>query len=818
MRTLFQDARYALRMLGKTPGVTAVILLTLALGIGANTAIFSFAYGVWLRPLPYPDSQRLMMVLAGDGTFGPVPLTSWSGLGQLSEWQEQNNVFEDMALFKFDRASLTGDGAPEQLSIAQVTPRFFETLGASPALGRTFATEAARPGQSDVVMLSANLWQQRFGSDPEVVGKPITLDGTPFTIVGVMPDDFRFPEDIGTPGPGGRRFRSSIDAWTGRMPQLTGHNALALQMVARLKQRVSLEQAQAEVATIAQRLTQGSSPDGERKAWLVPLQTYLAGDVLPLLLRLLGAVGFVLLIACANVASLLLARAGTRQKEVAVRTALGSGRARLIRQFLTESALLGLIGGLGGFLAAVWVVALLLALVPEGSLPRLSEVGINLPVLVFTLLTSVATGLLFGLMPALHSTKTDVNLALKEAGATQTRPTRLLNILVVTEVALALVLLAGAGLLIKSFVRLTNVDPGFSSRNVLTLSVTLPDTAYKTVTQMKTFHDQTLERFASMPGVDAIGAIDWLPFGGQAIQGDFSVEGKERLPAGLGWAVKSAVSPDYFRAIGIPIVRGRPFTNRDTAQSQGVAILTENLARRLWEGQDPLGKRIRIGFGPSDEEPWLSVVGIVREVKQDALSEEGAAAIYVPVRQTPTPFLLSQMTFVVRGSNPSTLAPSLRRQMQAIDPNLPVDRMITLDGLVAASVAEDRFRTVLLTGFAGLALALVATGVLGVLAYSVTQRAREIGLRMALGARNADIVRMVLRQAVLTTIVGVAIGIPAAAALTRLLASSLFDVKPNDAATFLTASALLVVVAVVAALVPARRAAGVDPLVVLRSE
>ena len=813
LEDLVCDVRYGVRMLQRFPGFAAAALLTLALGIGANTAIFSVAYGVWLRPLPYPDSPRLVMVLEGENAYGPIVLNS-AGLGEFREWQAQNRVFDEMAVFNTGSVNLTGDGVPEHVSMAHVSPRFFETLGVAPALGRTLATEPERGGESDVVVLGSGLWQRRFDSDPDVIGRRITLDGVSFTVAGVMPDGFSFPEDLGIAGPGGRRYRLPIDLWTARMPQLSGGNALSLQMVARVKDDVTMEQAQTEVAVIARRLSEASPRGGERDARAVPLHAYLVGDVRPWLLRLLGAVGFVLLIACANVASLLLARAGARQKEIAVRAALGSGRGRLVRQFLTESALLGCLGGLGGLLAAVWVVRLLLALVPAGSLPRLHEVGIDLPVLAFTFVTSIATGVLCGLVPTLHSTRADVSVALKAAGATHTRPTRLLHALVVAEVALALVLLAGAGLLIKSFVRLTSVDPGFSPRDVLTLSVTLPDTAYSTLDQMRAFHARALERLAAVPGVDAAGAVNWLPFGGQLLQGTFAVEGRD-LPRGLRWVAKLAVSPDYFRAMGIPIVRGRAFGTEDTDQGQEVAIVTEGLAGRLWPGEDPLGKRIKLGFG---EDPWHSVVGVAREVKQGALSDEGAPAIYAPILQAPHPVLLSQMTFVVRGADASSLGPSIRRALQTLDGNLPIARMVMLDGLLAGSVSDDRVRTVLLGGFAGLALVLVATGILGVLAYAVTQRAREIGLRLALGAQRGDVVRLVLRQALRTTVLGVAIGLPAAVALTQLLASYLFEVRPHDAVTFLTASLILLGVALAAAAVPARRAAGVDPLVVLRAD
>ena len=551
---------------------------------------------------------------------------------------------------------------------------------------------------------------------------------------------------------------------------------------------------------------------------IVPLHQYVVAGVQPLLLVFLGAVLFVLLIACANVANLLAARAIARQKEVAVRMSLGSSRRRLIQQLLTESAVLGALGGIGGLALATPGMRVLLELIPPGALPRVADVQVDVPVLLVALALALGTGVLFGIAPALHATRIDTSAALRDGAVTQTAHTRLMRGLIVAEVALVVVLLTGAGLLMKSFLRLTAVDPGFKPHNILSLSVNLPDREYRSIAQMSAFHKSVLERFAHVAGVDRVGAVNWLPLGGELIRGDFIAEEASERGRDL-VAAKPAVSPDYFSVMGMPIVRGRAFTNADIDGAPGVAVITDGLARRLWPGRDPIGRRLKLGFGSPDEDPWRSVVGVVGTVKQLGLGEESPEAVYTPIAQAPRPFLLMAMTFVVRTPlDPAAVAPVLRREIQAVDANLPVDRITTLSDLLSDSVSEPRFRTAVVGAFAVVALALVATGIMGVLAYLVTHRTREIGLRMALGADSVQVVRLVLRQTFVMSLAGVAIGLAAAAALTQLLRSYLFDVQPTDPITFAGAAALLVVVAMVASYVPARRATNVDPLVALRSE
>src|SRR2546428_4680875 len=624
-----------------------------------------------------------------------------------------------------------------------------------------------------------------------------------------MPPEFTFPRD-GMVAAGSHPVQD-VGLWTPLDVRPGDRRNALMQVVARMKPGVTLEQARSDMSIVSRAIEQQLGRPRGLDVRIVGLRDDVSHDVRPLLFVLLGAVGFLLLIACTNVANVLLGRAAGRQREVASRAALGSGRWRLVRQFLTESVVLAVAGGFAGLLVAVWSIDLAVTLIPRGSVPRLSEVHMDPQAFAFTIVVSVATGLLFGLAPAFQSSKTDVITALKTGGITQTARARFFSVLVVAEVALAFVLLAGAGLLVKSFMRLTSVDPGFRPDSILTVGVTLPEGDYPASPEMRLFSTTAIEQLHGVPGVVYAGAINWLPLGGNFLSGDITVEDPPRLPPGL-IIGKPAVSPEYFQAMAIPVLRGRAFTDRDSDQAPGVVIVTETLARRLWLEQDAIGKRIKLGFGGPNEPP-SAVGGVVGGVKQMALSDEIRPAIYPPLLQASRPFLLRNLTFVVRtAGDPTSAAAAIRRAIRTVDAGLPFDRVDTMQQVVADSVSEPRFRSVVFASFAVVALALVAIGILGVLAHSVTRRTREIGVRMALGAQRVDVLRLVVRQALAMTIVGVVLGAIGAAALTRLLTSLLFEVRPLDAATFALAAVLLVGVALIASYVPARARAASIPL------
>jgi putative ABC transport system permease protein len=722
-----------------------------------------------------------------------------------------------MAAFSGATFSVTGDGEPENVQAATVTVRFFDTLRVTPTVGRTFLVSEGQPGVNQVAVISSTLWGRRFQSDPGVLGKTMTLDGKPVTVVGVMPDGFDFPRDIAPSAMGRAR---PVELWTPIVLQPGDRSNAFLRVVARLRSNVTIEQAQAEMDAVVSRVEEQVPLDRRTEGVrVVGLQQRIVQDVRPLLLVFFGAVGFLLVIACSNVANLLVARGATRQKEVALRAALGASRWRLVRQFLIESVLLASLGGLAGFVLAVQGVNELRTLIPPGSLPRIAEIVIDRRTLAFTMAISLLTGLFFGLIPALRSSRPDAGVTIRDLGATQTPRSRFLSLLVASEVALTFVLLVSAGLLINSFWRLTNVGPGFEPERILTASVTLPEDAYPTSSAMTTFSSDVLERFQRAPGVARAAAINWLPLGGPLIMGTFRVEGLPQIPSAASMAVKPAISPDYFRTMGIPLVRGRTFDVRDREQAPGVAIVSDQLAQLLWPGTDPIGKRLTVGFGPPEQQPWLTVVGIAGDVKQTALGDATPPAIYVPLFQAPRPFLLRNLTFVLRTAGDSTnVGPLIRREIRNVDPNLPFDRVETMQALLGDSVSEPRFRSTVLGLFAAAAVILVATGMLGVLAYSVARRTREIGLRMALGAQRIGVLRLVVGQALRMALAGLAVGLVAALALTRLLTRFLFDVQPTDPATFFAAAIVLMCSALLASYVPARRAATVDPLTALRTE
>ncbi|HEV2915197.1 MAG TPA: ABC transporter permease [Pyrinomonadaceae bacterium] len=803
MRTLIQDLRYGVRMLVKNPGFTVIAILALALGIGANTAIFSVVNAVLLRPLPYRDAERIVWVEA----VNPAAQITRSNVSppDFLDLKNQSQVFEDMAAFVTGGAILSGGTEPERIPASFVTANFFSVLGVKPAMGREFRAEEDRPGGPSVVVISHGLWQRRFGADPSIVGSQINVSGESATVVGVMPPRFEFlaPVDLWQP--------LAIDAGTER------RDNRYLQVTARLKPGVPLEQAQSQLNTITERLGQSYvETNSNWSAKLTRLHELIVEDVRPALLLLLGAVGFVLLITCANVANLLLARAAARQKEIAVRSALGASRMRVIRQLLTESLLLSVLGGGLGLLLSVWLTDLLISISPSGS-PRLDEVRLDGRVLVFTLLVTGLIGLLFGLAPALQASHVNLNEALKEGGRSFSegwRRNHLRKALVVAEVALSLMLLVGAGLLIKSFVLLNKTDPGFSPENVLTMRIGLPSFKYKGK-QKAEFFQRLTDEVASLPGVESAGAVLSLPLGGSnlSVGRSFIPDGRPLTPAESINAAYIVATPGYFRTMKIPLAAGRSFTERDTDEATKVVVVNETLARRVFPGESAVGKRIRVW---RDEDFAREIIGVVGDTKSFALDDEPAPQMYVPHAQDTG---WGGMSLVVRTTTqPTALTSAVRAAVLSIDKDQPVFNIKTMEDVAAASVANRRIAMFLLSVFAGLALLLAALGVYGVISYSIAQRTHEIGLRMALGAQRRDVMKLILRQGMGLVLVGIVIGLVAAFALTRVMASLLYEVSATDPLTFTVVALILGTVALLACLIPARRAMKVDPMVALRYE
>jgi putative ABC transport system permease protein len=800
MGTLLQDLRYGVRMLLKNPGFALVAVIALALGIGANAAIFSVVNAVLLRSLPFDDPDRLIVLRENK----PPQFPEFSvAPGNFLDWQKQNTVFEKLAAIRGFSYNLVDTGEPERLRGARVSAGLFEMLGVKPSQGRTFAAEEDQSGHDAVVILSHSLWQRRFGADPNILGRTLTLNASTYTVVGVMPPDFQFPDretELFTP--------VAFDA-----KQADQHGSHYISAIGRLKPGVSIEQARTEMSAIAARLAQ-QYPDSNT-GWgvsLFKMQEYESRDIKPALLILLGAVALVLLIACANVANLLLARATARQREIAIRTALGASRWRVIRQLLTESILLALVGGGIGLLLAVWGVDLLLALAPE-NLPHVKGGTLDGRVLGFTLLITLLTGIVFGLVPALQSSRPNLNETLKEGGrGATTGHNRVRSSLVITEVAVALVLLIGAGLLIRSFYRLQQVNPGFNPRNALAVALSLPGKKYPEPEQNAQFYTQLIEKVSTLPGVVAVGATQSLPIHDDYVLG-FNIQG--RAPDAPGEEPSTnyyAVSPGYFKAMGIPLLRGRLFTEQDTKDTPRVAVINETMAKKFFPNEDPIGKGINVTNGP---ERFREIVGIVGDVKQYGLDQPTTAQTYEPYLQTP----FQGMTLVVRTEgNPAALTAGVRSQVLSIDKDQPVSRVRTLEQVIAESVAKQRFAMLLLGIFAMVALVLAGVGLYGVMSYAVTQRTHEIGIRMALGAQQRDVLKLVVGQGMILALVGVLIGLLASLALTRVMTTLLFGVSATDPLTFLAIPALLAAVALLASFMPARRAMKVDPMVALRYE
>jgi putative ABC transport system permease protein len=808
-----QDLRYGLRILAKSPVFTAVAVLTLALGIGANTAIFSVVNALLLRPLPLRDAKRLVMLWESNPKLGSHQ--NVTSRANFRGWREQNTVFESMAAFSDQRLNLTGDGEPEEVSVQLANPELFQVLGAEPIIGRGITEEDARPGTPRVAVLSYGLWQRRFGGDPLVVDKAITLNGAPFTVVGILPAGFQW--HIKRSSNSGR----PAEIWAVLPMPTEGDGATRgrfLSVVARLKPAASLEQAETEMKTIAARLEQDSPYNKGWSAEVIPLREQFVGNVRPALLILLGAVGFVLLIACANVANLMLSRAAAREKEIALRTALGASRMRVVRQLLTESVLLALVGSLLGLGLAWWGLKALVAISPR-DLVNLQGVGINLTVLAWTLAVSLLTGIIFGLAPALEATRLDLNDTLKEggkgAGGQSASSRRLRSALMVAEIALALVLLASAGLLVKSFARLQKIDTGFNTENVLTMVVRLPGRKYREDQQVVAFFREATERIRTLPGVRSVGVVNYLPFyGGLGASSAFTVEGRPAPPPGQEITTDVRVTdPGYFNAMDIPLRRGRNFTDLEASEARHVALISEGMARQHFPGEDPIGKRITV---PMSEKPVpTEIVGIVGDVKYESLVDEARPAVYLPHPELTYDF----MTLVIRTvGDPAEMAPAVRSELRTMDPEQPVSDVRTMHQLMADTLGRARFNTLMLGLFAGLATLLAAVGIFGVMNYSVTLRTHEIGIRVALGAQQGRVLMLILRQGLVLTLIGIGIGLMGALALTRVLSGMLFGVDATDPATFAAIVLLLAVVSLIACYIPAWRATKVDPMTALRYE
>ncbi len=798
MESILQDLRYAFRTLFKNPGFTFAAVIALALGIGANGTIFSVVKAVLLRPLPFKDSDRLVILWETEPSadFGGIlPVTP----ATLEDWKARNHVFEDIAM-SWDRlCNITGLGDPEAVPGYLFSANFFRVLGTEPILGRTFTEEEDQPGKNNVVVLSYKFWQNHFTGDHNVLEKTITINGRPHTVIGVMPPGFQHP--------------MSMQLWMPLgLPQSARSNRQAhiLRLVARLKPGVTLKQAQQEMDGIARAL-QVEHPDTNRNlgAQIIPIRDMYVGDVRSALLALLGAVVFLLLISCGNVANLLLARATTRRKEIAIRLALGAGRFRLVRQLLTESIVLALLGGAAGLLMTLWTVGGLVKLFPNNianlRIPKVEQIPVDAGVIGFALALSVLTGIVFGLVPALQGSRGDVNESLKEGGrGSGSGGHRAQSIFIVSEVALALVLLIGAGLMIRSFVRLQKGNLGFDPRNVLTMQIFLPLEKYAKPEQRRLFVERALPRIESLPGVESAGLVNFLPLSGFQGVTNFAIHGQPLPPPGQEpMADNRVVSSNYFRTMRIPVVKGRSFTDRDDAHSSPVAIINEKLARRYFPGEDPIGKRL--SMDDRAKPTVCEIVGVVGDVKHHGLGAETNPELYRPFEQVPFPLL----AFVVRtAADPANLANAVRKEIWAADKD-QIFRVLTMEQAASESVALRRVSMVLL---------LAAVGVYGVMSYSVVQRTHEIGIRVALGAQQGDVLGMMLREGMTLTLIGIGIGLIGAVAVTHLLSSLLFGVTATDPATFACIPLLLAAVALLANYAPARRATKVDPMVALRYE
>jgi putative ABC transport system permease protein len=808
MESIFTDIRFGFRSLLKRPGATAIALVTLALGIGVNTAIFSAVDSILLRPLPLQDPERLVSVWEHTPALGIQQ--NQAAPANFFDLRNQNSVFEALGAYGPLDINLTGAGEPERLDGQLVSANVFAILGVAPALGRTFLPNEDQVGQEHVVVLSDALWQRRFNRDPSIINRNLTLNGESFTVVGIMPRGFFFPA----------RETEAWVPWAMEPDQASGRGDHYLALVARLKAGVTIERANADLAAIGQRLSIEYPRTNEGLGFIAhSLHRDYVGDLRLPMLILFGAVGLVLLIACANVANLLLAQATTRRREIAIRIALGARRWTIVRQLLVESLLLACGGALMGVLGALWGVQALAKLLPE-SLSKLQGVAIDTRVLLFTLGVSVLTAIVFGGLPALLASRTTPGATLSDvardvAGGNSGRHVR--RVLVVSEVALAVVLLVSAGLLIRSFQLLRKVEPGFNPENALTMRMVLPFPKYAKQETRRAFYDEVLRQVEETPGVEAAGMITFLPLSFSGMNFSFSVEGHSgpsdmNLPFAL-WRV---VSPDYFRAMGIPLLRGRYFELHDSPESTPVVLINRRFAEQYWPAEDAIGKRLKVG--PADSQnAWLTVVGVVGDVRQTGLYEQ-KLEFYVPYMQERRSFMAPRDLVVRTKAEPGVIAAAVRKAVWAVDKDQPVSNVRTLDEVFSAAISQERFQALMLGLFAALALVLACVGLYGVISYSVVQRTHEIGVRMALGARPVDVLRLVIREGMLLTFAGLVLGVVAGTFVTRVLTDMLFGVTPRDPLTFVGVPVLLLGVAFLACYIPARRATRIDPLIALRYE
>ncbi|HWQ31519.1 MAG TPA: ABC transporter permease [Blastocatellia bacterium] len=808
MGTLLADVRFGFRMLLKKPGITVIAVLALALGIGANSAVFSMLNAILLRPLPFDDLDRI--VALWERVPGQGVERNETAIANYLDWKAQNQSFEHLAIYTWWSANLTGIEPPERIRGFRVSANLLDAVGVKPALGRNFTADEEQPGRDAVAILSHGLWQRRFGGDPEIVGKTITLNGLSRTIVGVMPQDVNFPR--------GGEVMAPL-AITPELARNRGSHGYLT--VARLKPGVTVAQAQSDLDEIARRLAeQYPNTNTGRGVSVTPILADTVRSYKAASLVMMGAVGFVLLIACANVANLLLARATARQREIAVRLAMGASRWRIIRQLLTESAILGLTGGAAGLLVALWGVEALKAALPDDAqmnMPGFNQLGVNERVLIFTLAVSLLTGLIFGLAPAWQASKPDLNETLREGGGKALAGSgrhRLRSLLVVAEIALSLVLLIGAGLQMKGFLNLLSTSPGFNSDSVLTMTLTLPAAKYRDKPQRRDFFRQLAERLSTLPAVEAAGMVNYIPLGQSNSSNSYLVEGIPDPPPGQDFIGRYRVcTPDYFRAMGIRLIKGRVFTEADTADSQPVVIVNEALERKFWPGGSALGKHLR-NSGPIERNPWLLIVGVVADVKHE-MDQPVTPEFYVPHTQD----AWATMVIVARTqTEPLALAQAVRHEVQTLDRDQPVSDIRTMTQVRDRSIMHYRFSGAVLAVLAVFALLLATTGIYGVMSYAVSQRTHEIGIRMALGADSREILRLVIGHGLRLTMAGMGVGLLGAYGLGRAMGSLLFGVSATDWQTYFSLSLLLALVALLACWLPAQRATRVDPMIALRDE
>jgi putative ABC transport system permease protein len=812
MESFLADIKYGFRLILKNPVFSGVVVIALALGIGANTAIFSVLNAVLLKPLPYEHSERLVTMWQRFTGIGVPKDQNWTSPPEFNDVRRIQSSFSEIAAMQSASFTILVGDRPDRILGQFVSPSFFKLLGVEAFLGRTFSAEEEQQGKEAVVVIGHGLWQRRFASDPGLLQRPLSLNGRSYQVIGIAPPGFKDPMQPDA------EMWAALSFTNAQLMQRGSHGLLVL---ARIKPELTLEQARSDMTRVSERIVEGAPEYPYAKfgyrVLINPLLEEYVGDIRPALVMLMGSVGLVLLIACTNVANLLLVRASAREREIGIRMALGAGRGRLIRQMLTESVVLSLVGALGGILLARVGVSLLAAMAAQ-SFPRLAETQIDARALTFTIVVALATGILFGLFPAFQSARSNTQEALKEGSQATTAGhgrLRVRRVLVAAEVALSLLLLVGAGLLIKSFMRLQQVDAGFDPSGVLTMRVVIPAARYSEPAQIRSFYREVLRRASALPGVVKVGANNGIPLSGAGGSGTTTVD-NPAFPDDRGTpeADQRIVTPGYFEAMGMTMLSGRMFDERDNETGQPVAIIDETMAKTFWPNEDPLGKRIKRG-GRQGTQPWLTIVGVARHVRYRTLEEPSRVQLYLPHAQSPT----TGMSLAIKTSlDPRTLSNSVQREVIGVDPEQPVWAIRTMDELMATSVMRRQLIMTLLTVFAGIALMLAAVGIYGVISYWVTQRSHEIGIRVAIGASRLDVLKMVLGQSMSVVLMGVAIGLIGAAALTRLMTTLLYNVSATDAATFAGYSAALILVGLLASYVPARRATRIDPVTMLRQQ